>query len=183
HGVPAAVRAPPEELGHGFGDGPARRPWRHADHGPRGRAGPVACGVVGSALPGQDGEGRQQRDQPVPGRANHLRSLPRPLQAVILGVPAAGILLAAAAAFAGGFGVAQPWRWLVIPVCFAGVALAERYPVKIGPEQKVNLGALPCLVAALLLPPGVGPATAGLSGLVANAVMRRTWPESACNAG
>ena len=79
--------------------------------------------------------------------------------------------------------MAQPWRWLVIPVCFAGVALAERYPVKIGPEQKVNLGALPCLVAALLLPPGVGPATAGLSVLVANALMRRTWPESAFNAG
>ena len=71
----------------------------------------------------------------------------------------------------------------MIPVCFAGVALAERYPVKIGPEQKVNLGALPCLVAALLLPPGVGPATAGLSVLVANALMRRTWPESAFNAG
>ena len=87
------------------------------------------------------------------------------------------------AAITGGFEVAQPWRWLVIPVCFAGVALAERYPVKIGPEQKVNLGALPCLVAALLLPAGVGPATAGLSVLVANVLMRRTWPESVYNAG
>jgi len=87
------------------------------------------------------------------------------------------------AAITGGFEVAQPWRWLVIPVCFAGVALAERHPVKIGPEQKVNLGALPCLVAALLLPAGVGPATAGLSVLVANVLMRRTWPESVYNAG
>ena len=92
-------------------------------------------------------------------------------------------MLAVVAAVVGGFGAAQPWRWLLIPVCFAGVALAERYPVKIGPEQKVNLGALPCLVAALLLPPGVGPATAGLSVLVANFLVRRTWPEAALNAG
>jgi signal transduction histidine kinase len=55
--------------------------------------------------------------------------------------------------------------------------------VKIGPQQKVNLGALPCLVAALLLPPGVGPATAGLSVLVANFLVHRTWPEAALNAG
>ena len=92
-------------------------------------------------------------------------------------------MLAVVAAVVGGFGAAQPWRWLLIPVCFAGVALAERYPVKIGPEQKVNLGALPCLVAALLLPPGVGPATAGLSVVVANFLVRRTWPEAALNAG
>jgi signal transduction histidine kinase len=83
----------------------------------------------------------------------------------------------------GGFAAAQPWRWLLVPACLAGVVLAERYPVKIGSEQKVNLGALPCLVAALLLPPGVGPATAALSVLVANYVVRRTWPESALNAG
>jgi signal transduction histidine kinase len=38
-------------------------------------------------------------------------------------------------------------------------------------------------VAALLLPPGVGPATAGLSVLVANFLVRRTWPEAALNAG
>jgi signal transduction histidine kinase len=93
------------------------------------------------------------------------------------------LVLAVVAAVVGGFGAAQPWRWLLIPVCFAGVALAERYPVKIGPEQKVNLGALPCLVAALLLPPGVGPATAGLSVVVANFLVRRTWPEAALNAG
>ena len=78
---------------------------------------------------------------------------------------------------------AQPWRWLIIPVCFAGVALAERYPVKIGPNQKVNLGALPCLVAALLLPPAVGPATAGLSVLLANFLVGRTWREALLNGG
>jgi signal transduction histidine kinase len=64
-----------------------------------------------------------------------------------------------------------------------GVLLAERYPVKIGTEQKVNLGALPCLLAALLLPPGVGPATAALSVLTGNRLVRRTWWESAFNGG
>jgi signal transduction histidine kinase len=92
-------------------------------------------------------------------------------------------VLAAAAAVAGGFGAAQAWRWFVIPACFAGVLLAEKYPVKIGPEQKVNLGALPCVLAALLLPPGVGPATAALSVLAANVLVRRTWPEAALNSG
>ena len=106
-----------------------------------------------------------------------------PLKAAVIGIPAAGVALAAIAAAAGGFSAAHPWRWLVIPACLAGVVLAEKYPVKIGPEQKVNLGALPCLLAALLLPPGVGPATAGLSVLAANQLMRRTWPESALNAG
>jgi signal transduction histidine kinase len=102
---------------------------------------------------------------------------------VILGVPAAGLVLAAAAAAAGGFSPAQPWRWLLIPACAIGVVLAERYPVKIGPEQKVNLGALPCIVAALLLPPGIGPATAALSVLAANVIVRRTWPETVLNSG
>ena len=63
------------------------------------------------------------------------------------------------------------------------MVLAEKYPVKIGPEQKVNLGALPCIVAALLLPPAVGPATAALSVVVGNRFIGRTWPESAVNAG
>jgi signal transduction histidine kinase len=93
------------------------------------------------------------------------------------------VALAAVAAAAGGFSAAQWWRWLLIPACLAGVMLAERYPVKIDPDQKVNLGALPCLLAALLLPPGVGPATAGLSVLAANRAMRRTLPESVLNAG
>src|SRR5205823_3524848 len=66
---------------------------------------------------------------------------------------------------------------------FAAVALAERFPVKIGPQQKINFGALPCLVAVLLLPPGLGPATAGLSVLAANRFIRRSWKESAYNAG
>ena len=61
--------------------------------------------------------------------------------------------------------------------------LAEKYPVKVGTEQKVNLGALPCLLAALLLPPGIGPATAALSVLAGNRLVRRTWWESAFNAG
>ncbi len=108
-------------------------------------------------------------------------TFPRPLKAVVLGVPALGVALAAVAAAIGGFGAGQPWRWFLIPTCLAGVVLAERYPVKIGPEQKVNLGALPCLVAALLLPPGIGPATAGLSVLVGNRIVRRTWAESVLN--
>jgi signal transduction histidine kinase len=109
--------------------------------------------------------------------------LPTRLKAVIVGVPLIGIVLAGVAAAHGGFAVAQPWRWLVIPVCLAGALLAEKYPVKIGPEQKVNLGALPCLLAALLLPPGIGPATAALSVLAGNRLVRRTWWESAFNAG
>jgi signal transduction histidine kinase len=70
-----------------------------------------------------------------------------------------------------------------MPACLVGVVLAERYPVKIGPEQKVNLGALPCIMAALLLPPAIGPATAALSVLVGNRTIGRTWPESVLNAG
>ena len=107
----------------------------------------------------------------------------RPLKAALVGVPAAGIVLAAIAAAAGGFAAADRSRLLLIPACFAAVALAERFPVKIGPQQKINLGALPCLVAVLLLPPGLGPATAGLSVLAGNRFVRRSWTESAYNAG
>ncbi len=102
---------------------------------------------------------------------------------VIVSVPVAGVAAAALAAALGGFTVAQPWRWLLLPGCLAGVVLAERFPVKIGPEQKINLGALPCLVAVLLLPPGIGPATAGLSVLAGNRGAGRTWPEALFNAG
>jgi signal transduction histidine kinase len=110
-------------------------------------------------------------------------SFPLRLKAVIVGAPLVGIGLAALAAAHGGFTVAQPWRWALIPACALSVLLAERYPVKIGPEQQVNLGALPCLLAALLLPPGVGPATAALSVLAANRLVRRSWWESGFNAG
>ena len=110
-------------------------------------------------------------------------SLPTRLKAVVVGVPLAGIVLAGAAAAEGGFTAAQSWRWLIVPVCVAGVVLAERYPVKIGPEQKVNLGALPCLLAVLLLPPGVGPATAAVSVLAGNRLIRRSWLDSTFNAG
>jgi signal transduction histidine kinase len=72
---------------------------------------------------------------------------------------------------------------MIVPACFAGVVLAEKYPVKIGSEQKVNLGALPCMVAALLLPPEVGPATAAVSVLAGNRLVGRSWPEVALNAG
>ncbi len=97
-------------------------------------------------------------------------------------MPAVGLVLAAIAA-TGGFVAVQPWRWALVPACFVGVLLAEKYPVKIGREQKVNLGALPCLLAALLLPPGVGPATAAVSVLAGNRLVRRTWWESGFNAG
>ena len=100
-----------------------------------------------------------------------------------MGVPLAGIVLAAIAAGQGGFTAAQPWRWLLLPVCLAGCLLAERYPVKIGPEQKVNLGALPSLIAVLLLPPGIGPATAAAGVLAGNRMVRRSWWESFFNAG
>jgi len=92
-------------------------------------------------------------------------------------------VLAAIAAAAGGFAAVQPWRWALVPACLVGVVLAEKFPVKIGPEQKVNLGALPCLVAALLLPPGVGPATVGLSVLAGNRIVGRSWAETALNSG
>lgn len=110
-------------------------------------------------------------------------SLPTRLKAVIVGVPLIGIGLAGVAAAHGGFAATEPWRWLVIPACLAGALLAEKYPVKIGPEQKVNLGALPCLLAALLLPPGIGPTTAALSVLAGNRLVRRTWWEGVFNAG
>jgi len=107
----------------------------------------------------------------------------KPLKAALVGVPALGIVLAVIAAVVGGFNVAAGWRLLLILACFAAVALAERFPVKIGPQQKINLGALPCLVAVLLLPTGLGPATAALSVLAGNRFIRRSWAESAFNAG
>jgi signal transduction histidine kinase len=105
-----------------------------------------------------------------------------PVRAVVIGVPAAALALAVLAAALGGFQPAQPWRWAVIPLAAAGVLAAERFPVKIGPGQKVHLGALPCLVAALLLPPGIGPAVAALSVLAASRLVRRTWMESILSA-
>ncbi len=110
-------------------------------------------------------------------------TLPRSLRAAIIGVPAAGVALAAVAAVMGGFAVAGPWRLLLVPGCFVAIVVAERYPVKIGLEQKISLGALPCLVAALLLPPGIGPATAALGVLAGDRFVHRSWPESVYNAG
>jgi signal transduction histidine kinase len=107
----------------------------------------------------------------------------RPMKVALAAVPAAGVVLAAMAAITGGFAIAEGWRVLLVPACFVAVPLAERFPVKIGTQQKINLGALPCLVAALLLPPGIGPAAAGLSVLVGNRFVRRSWPESVFNAG
>src|SRR5690348_14961801 len=107
----------------------------------------------------------------------------RPLRVALIGVPALAVVLAVAAGAVGGFAIADRWRLLLIPGCFVAVALAERFPVKIGPQQKINLGALPCLLAVLLLPPGVGPATAGLSVLAGNRFVRRSWTESVYNAG
>src|SRR5258708_14668218 len=105
------------------------------------------------------------------------------MKAVVVGVPLIGLVLAVAAAWQGGFAAAQPWRWLIVPVCFAGVVLAERFPVKIGAEQKVNLGALPCLLAVLLLPAGAGPATAAVSVLAGNLPVPRSWLDSPFNPG
>jgi signal transduction histidine kinase len=115
--------------------------------------------------------------------AQAFATFPTRLKAVVVGVPLAGAVLAGAAAAHGGFAAPQPWRWVMVPLCLAGGVLAERYPVKIGPEQKVNLGALPSLVAVLLLPPGVGPATAAAGVLAGNRLVRRSWWESAFNAG
>ena len=99
-----------------------------------------------------------------------------------MAVPLAGVLAAVVAA-TGGVEAAAPWRWALVPVCLVGIVLAERYPVKIGAEQKVNLGALPCLVAALLLPPAIGPATAAAGVLAGNRLVGRSWWERAFNAG
>ena len=110
-------------------------------------------------------------------------SFPARLKVAVVGVPAVGIALALVAAAHGGFVPSHPWRWAVVPVCAAGVLLAERYPVRVAPDQKVNLGAVPCLLAAMLLPPGVGPATAALSVLLANLIGRPNWWEAAFNAG
>ena len=112
-------------------------------------------------------------------------TFPRPLKVSIVGVPALGVVLAIAVAATAEdpFHAVQPWRWLLIPGCFLAIVLAEKFPVKIGLQQKISLGALPCIVAALLLPPGIGPATAAVGVLAGNVVIRRTWPESAFNAG
>src|SRR5207245_9349302 len=95
----------------------------------------------------------------------------------------AGVVLAVIVAARGGFVQVEPWRWALVPACVAAIVLTERYPVKIAPEQKVNLGALPALIAVLLLPPGVGPATAAVGVLAGNVVVRRTWWETLFSAG
>jgi signal transduction histidine kinase len=105
-----------------------------------------------------------------------------PLRAAIVAVPLLGVV-AAAIAGTQGFAAAQPWRWFVLPICFAATVLAEHYPVKIGVEQKVTLGALPCLVAVLLLPPAVGPITAAFGVAAGNLLVKRTWWETVFNAG
>ena len=102
---------------------------------------------------------------------------------MLIGVPAAGVVLAVIVAARGGFVQVEPWRWALVPACVAAIVLTERYPVKIAPEQKVNLGALPALIAVLMLPAGVGPATAAAGVLAGNLVVRRTWWESVFNAG
>jgi signal transduction histidine kinase len=99
----------------------------------------------------------------------------------VVGMPTVAVALAVLAAL-GGLQPAQAWRWAVIPLVAAGVMAAERFPVKIGPDQQVHLVALPCLVAALLLPPGIGPAVAALSVLAAGVVIRRTMVESILSA-
>jgi signal transduction histidine kinase len=104
------------------------------------------------------------------------------LRAAIVAVPAAGVVAAAVAA-TGGLAAASPWRWALLPVCFAAIVLAERFPVRIGAEQKVSLGALPCIVAALLLPPAIGPITAAAGELAGNQLVGRMWWEAAFNTG
>jgi signal transduction histidine kinase len=105
-----------------------------------------------------------------------------PLRAAIVAVPLLGVAAAALTATHGA-AAAQPWRWALLPVCFVGTVLAERFPVKIGVEQKLSLGALPCIVAALLLPPAVGPATAALGVVAGNLLVERAWWEALFNAG
>ncbi len=105
------------------------------------------------------------------------------LRAVIVGVPVLGVLAAVSIAATHGFTALPAWRWALVPVCLVATVLAERFPVKIGVEQKVSLGALPCIAAALLLPPAVGPATAALGVMAANLLARRTWWETAFNTG
>ncbi len=97
-------------------------------------------------------------------------------------MPVMGAVLAVVAA-RGGFASPEPWRWALIPACVAAIVLSERFPVKIAPEQKVNVAALFCLLAALLLPPAIGPVTAAVGVLAGNLTVRRTWWESTFNAG
>ncbi len=104
------------------------------------------------------------------------------LRATIVAVPAAGVVAAGVAA-RGGFSAGSAWWWVMAPICFASIVLAERFPLRIGPEQKVSLGALPCIAAALLLPPAVGPATAALGEIAGNRLVGRTWWEAAFNSG
>ena len=97
-------------------------------------------------------------------------------------MPVLGAILAVAAA-RGGFASPEPLRWALIPACLAAIVLSERFPVKIAAEQKVNVAALFCLLAALLLPPAIGPVTAAVGVLAGNLSVRRTWWESTFNAG
>ncbi len=97
-------------------------------------------------------------------------------------MPVLGAVVAVVAA-RGGFAPPEPWRWALIPACVAAIVLSERFPVKIAPEQKVNVAALFCLLAALLLPPAIGPATAAVGVLAGNLTVRRTWWESTFNSG
>lgn len=112
-------------------------------------------------------------------------SLRPALRAAIVALPLLGMAAAAVAAIGAGdpFEAAASWRWAMAPGCLVAIALAERFPVKIGVEQKVSLGALPCIVAALLLPPGVGPLTAGVGELAGNRLAGRSRWEAAYNAG
>lgn len=106
------------------------------------------------------------------------------LRATIVAIPLAGLVAAVVEAIAtGGLVSPSPWRWALAPGCLVAIVLAERFPVKIGVQQKVSLAALPCIVAALLLPPGVGPLTAGAGALAGNRFAGRSRWEAAFNAG
>ena len=134
------------------------------------------------ALTDRSSSSHSTSQSPDRGVTRPLSGLRTALGIVVIGVPVAGFLAAGIAA-SRGFDAGQPWLWTLVPVCVVAVALAERYPVRIGPEQKVSLGALPCIVAALLLPPAVGPATAAVGALAGNRWIGRTWSETGFNSG
>jgi len=79
--------------------------------------------------------------------------------------------------------VSEPLREAGIGALAAtGLFLADRMPVRIGPNRRATLGTAPILFAALLLSPPVAAAFTGGAFLLSNRVLGRRWINSAYNA-
>ena len=98
-----------------------------------------------------------------------------------------GIILLAAASEVAAILLARPLtgplRQVGLGVLAAtGLFLADRRPVRIGPNRKATLGTAPIIFAALLLSPPLAAAFTGGAFLLSNRVLGRRWINSAYNA-